>query len=101
MARFDVATGYIPPSVAIATEPAVVAAWKQHPELKVGYDQLKAMSGSAASAGPLYGPSIDPVFWALTHAILDDHADPGAALDAASKQANQLLADFLAKRPTR
>ncbi len=101
MARFDVATGYIPPSVAIATEPAVVAAWKQHPELKVGYDQLAAMSGSAASAGPLYGPSIDPVFWALTHAILDDHADPGAALNAASKQANQLLADFLAKRPTR
>ncbi len=101
MARFDVATGYIPPSAAVAAEPALVAAWKQHPELKVGYDQLEAMSGSAASAGPLYGPSIDPVFWALTHAILDDHADPGAALDAASKQANQLLADFLAKRPTR
>ncbi len=101
MARLDVATGYIPPSAAVASEPAVVAAWKQHPELKVGYDQLEAMSGSAASAGPLFGPSIDPVFWTLTHAILDDHTEPSAALDAASKQANQLLADFLANRPTR
>ncbi len=101
MARVDVATGYIPPSAAVANEPAVVAAWKQHPELKVGYDQLKSMPGTAASAGPLYGPSIDPVFWTLSRAILDDHVEPGAALDAASKQANQLLADYLAKRPTR
>ena len=101
MARVDVATGYIPPSAAVANEPAVVAAWKQHPELKVGYDQLKSMPGTAASAGPLYGPSIDPVFWTLSRAILEDHVEPGAALDAASKQANQLLADYLAKRPTR
>jgi ABC-type glycerol-3-phosphate transport system substrate-binding protein len=96
MGRFDVATGYIPPSEAVANTPAVTAAWRVHPQLKVGYDQLHAMSATASAAGPLYGPSseIDALFWDLTNAILDRHVSPAEALTSASKNANKLIATY-------
>lgn len=96
MARFDVATGYIPPSEAVAATTEMTTAWAAHPQLKVGYDQLHAMAGAAGAAGPLYGPSseIDAVFWDLTNSILDRHTDPGDALKAATKSANELIAAY-------
>ncbi len=96
MGRFDVATGYIPPGEAVARTPAVTAAWRVHPQLKVGYDQLHAMSATAAAAGALYGPSseIDALFWDLTNAILDRHVSPSVALSDATRTANKVIATY-------
>lgn len=95
LARFDVATGYIPPSEAVASTPAIVAAWNLHPQLKVGYDQLRAMPATDAAAGALFGASeIDSVFWDLTNSVVDRHTDLAGALTAASDNANRLIAAY-------
>jgi sn-glycerol 3-phosphate transport system substrate-binding protein len=56
---FDAATGYVPPAEAVAAEPAVMERWAEQPELRVGYDQLRMMDGSPASAGLLAVPARD------------------------------------------
>jgi sn-glycerol 3-phosphate transport system substrate-binding protein len=96
LARFDVATGYVPPSEAVAADPVMTAAWTAHPQLKVAYDQLHAMPDTSAAAGVLYGPSsgVDAVFWNLSNSIVDRHADPAAALIEASTEVNSLIAQY-------
>ena len=96
LATFDAATGYIPPGEAVAADPAVVAAWGRHPQLRVGYDQLLHMAGSAATAGALYGPGgdVDQVLRDLLRSIVERHTPPAKALALASQGVNDLLVQY-------
>ena len=98
MARFDVATGYVPPSKAVAAEQVIVDAWSVHPQLRVGYDQLYNTPGSPATAGALYGPSteIDSIFFDLTRSIIEHGVSPADALQKASQATNDLLTQYKA-----
>jgi ABC-type glycerol-3-phosphate transport system substrate-binding protein len=83
LADYIVRTGYIPPSVDVAFEPSVLARWDEYPQLRVGFDQLAAQSGSDADAGAVFGPSveIDYVFYRLTNRVLTDGMPIDEALD--------------------
>lgn len=82
LAEFVALTGYVPPSVEIAAQPAVVDRWTEYPGLRVGFDQLVTQTASSADAGPVFGPSveIDYVFYRLTNRVLVDGVTPERAL---------------------
>ncbi|MEO5724885.1 MAG: extracellular solute-binding protein [Ilumatobacteraceae bacterium] len=96
MAMFDAATGYVPPTTTVAAEPATEQAWQQHPELKVGYDQLAAMPGTVAAGGLLIGPSAeaDSVMQSACTAIMQGGIAPATALSSAELGITKLLAAF-------
>jgi sn-glycerol 3-phosphate transport system substrate-binding protein len=96
LGRLVAATGYIPPSFSVAEEPMVLEAWRKYPQLRVGFDQLAAQDDSLASAGAVFGPSveIDYLFYGFTDRIVLDRAEPGPALDQLSGQVNDLLQQY-------
>lgn len=99
LARLDAATGYVPPDEATASDPALLAGWAAHPELRVGFDQLRASPGDAATAGLLIGPT-DPVNsagYAACGQLLTDMRPAGDVLADYQDVARQLIAAY---RPT-
>lgn len=96
IARFDAATGYIPPSFRVAAEPALVAAWAEHPEMRVAWDQVLALPGTDATAGALFGPSaeVERLFFALTADVVDKGVPADEALQRLTDDINALLAQY-------
>jgi hypothetical protein len=96
IARFDAATGYIPPSFRVAAEPALVAAWAKYPEMRVAWDQVLALPGTDATAGALFGPSaeVERLFFALTTDVVDKGVPADEALQRLTDDINALLAQY-------
>jgi sn-glycerol 3-phosphate transport system substrate-binding protein len=96
VAHLAAATGYIPFTRSAAAEPEMVEAWFRRPQLRVGYDQLVAARGDEAAAGLLIGPAADREFvlFATSTRIIEDGEDVRTALEEASAQVNQLIADY-------
>lgn len=96
IARFDAATGYIPPSFAVAAEPVLVAAWAEHPQMRVAWDQVLALPGTDVTAGPLFGPSseVERLFFALTADVVDNGLPVAEALQGFTDDVNALLAQY-------
>jgi sn-glycerol 3-phosphate transport system substrate-binding protein len=96
IARFDAATGYIPPSFRVAAEPVLVAAWAEHPEMRVAWDQVLALPGNDVTAGALFGPSaeVERLFFELTADVVDNGMPPAEALQGISDDINALLAQY-------
>ncbi len=93
LADFVVATGYIPPSISVASEPAVVERWDEYPQLRVGFDQLISQTGDAADVGPVYGPSVevDYAFYRLANRVLSEGVPVPAALSDLTTDVQQLI----------
>lgn len=96
LAMLAAATGYVPPSLSVTAEPVLVAAWAEHPQLRVAFDQIFSQPPTAAAAGPLFGPSreVDQLLFEFTSAVVeqgDDVVDALASLDA---QVAALLAQY-------
>jgi sn-glycerol 3-phosphate transport system substrate-binding protein len=96
LARFVAATGYIPPSLDVASEPAVIDAWERHPQLRVGFDQVRGQPGTAAAAGAVFGPSveIDSLMYVFTKSVVEDHVPPSEALAKLTVDVNALLEEY-------
>jgi sn-glycerol 3-phosphate transport system substrate-binding protein len=96
IARFDAATGYIPPSFRVAAEPVLVAAWAEHPEMRVAWDQVLALPGNDVTAGALFGPSaeVERLFFELTADVVDNGMPPAEALQGLTDDINALLAQY-------
>jgi len=88
LGAFDVATGYVPPSEAVAEEQVVLDGWASAPALRVGYDQLAQMDASAASAGLLATPSrtLDELLWYAAGDLLQPDVDVQALLEDVEDQ---------------
>jgi sn-glycerol 3-phosphate transport system substrate-binding protein len=96
LAEFIAATGYVPPSMQVAAEPSVVERWKAYPQLRVGYDQLAQLESSVATAGPVYGPSVevDYAFYRMTDQVLSAGLAPSQALDQLVAEIQDLLDQY-------
>lgn len=96
IARFDAATGYIPPSFRVAAEPVLVAAWAEHPAMRVAWDQVLALPGTDVTAGALFGPSaeVERLFFELTADVVDNGMPPAEALQGLTGDINALLAQY-------
>lgn len=95
IARFAAATGYVPPSAAVAAEPAIRARWAERPQFRVAYDQIAAVAAGSAAAGPLVGPNAEfnSRLFDLTLEIVDG-ADPVAALAEFEADVRALVAQY-------
>ena len=96
LARFDAATGYIPPTLAVAAEPVVAAAWAEHPQLRIGWEQVRLLSADAASAGAAFGPNseIDELLFALSIAVVEQGESAANVLPRLTDAANALLRNY-------
>lgn len=96
MARFVVATGYVPPRVAVTAEPLLAAAWEKYPQLRVGFDQILAQASSPAALGPLFGPNteIDSVLFDFTTALIESGDSVAEALADLEIEVGALLAQY-------
>ena len=74
LAGYVVETGYVPPSIRVASEAAVVERWADYPQLRVAFDQLITQTGNDEDAGATFGPSveIDYTFYRLTNRVLGE-----------------------------
>lgn len=92
-AEFVAATGYVPPSEQVAADPSIVNRWTTYPQLRVGYDQLAALEFSVATAGPVYGPSVevDYALYRMTDHVLSGGLAPAQALDELVTEVQELL----------
>jgi len=98
LARLAAETGYVPPTAAAATVPALLDRWAQHPQLKVAYDQLLSTPVSMSTAGLVMGPANDRAFvlYGACTKIMADGADVKATLQEASQLVNDLLVQYQA-----
>lgn len=87
-------TGYVPVRVDSLTEPALVAAYTERPQLRVAVDQLRAMPTDEASLVPVSSvrTELRTVLGNAVTAILVGGADAQDALDFATEAAEDLLA---------
>ena len=102
IASFDAATGYLPPSQTVADHPITLAAWAAHPQLKVGWDQVRDEPGDAIGGGPIFGPNweVDGLFHDTTTAVVVDHLASEPALARLTSDVNALLDQYQALVPT-
>ncbi len=52
-------TGYVPTTPAAVTHPITVAAWEEHPQFEVAYEQVAATPGTPAAVGIQVGPMVE------------------------------------------
>lgn len=92
------ATGYIPiRSSALDLEP-IASTYTNDPRFKVAYDQLLEAAESAAAIGAVLGPQREiRTLTARAIATVLQGGDVATTLTEAAKQANALLADYIAR----
>jgi sn-glycerol 3-phosphate transport system substrate-binding protein len=92
------ATGYIPiRSSALELEP-IASTYANDPRFKVAYDQLLEAAESAAAIGAVLGPQREiRTLTARAIATVLQGGDVTTTLTEAAKQANALLADYIAR----
>lgn len=98
-AEFSAYTGFSPVRDAELDDGALAVAWAEHPQLRVGYDQLRSLPGDVAHAGPAWGPGDDitSLLYATLTRIVDGN-DAVEELALATEQANALIAEYNASR---
>lgn len=92
LARFVVATGYVPATTDAAADPVAAARWAQYPQLRVAFDQLAAMPGTDASGGLVIGPAdelADELYRAAS-SVFADGVDPTEALHEVERSIDEL-----------
>jgi sn-glycerol 3-phosphate transport system substrate-binding protein len=96
LARLAAATGYAPPTVGAANDPLLQQRWKEHPELKVSYDQIVATDVSEATAGMLIGPfdERNRVFYMTCEHAMTGAKSVDTALGDATTAVNDLIASY-------
>ncbi|MFT3852156.1 MAG: extracellular solute-binding protein [Ilumatobacteraceae bacterium] len=99
LARFDVATGYLPPDTETAADAALLAAWAEHPELRVGYDQLAAAPDGPAAGGLLLGPAdlVNAAGYSACTRLLGDGRDASEVLTDFQAVVDGLVAAYEAR----
>jgi sn-glycerol 3-phosphate transport system substrate-binding protein len=91
-ARLAAATGYLPVTRAALDEPELIEAWRQHPQLRVGYDQTLDTPVSTSTIGMISRIERELV------AVIDDVAIrvvDGADVDQALATAQELAQGLL------
>jgi sn-glycerol 3-phosphate transport system substrate-binding protein len=99
-AEFSAHTGYSPVRLTELTEPVLVGAWAEYPQLRVGYDQIAGLDPSTVWAGPLWGPGDE--IHNLLYSAADEIVNGGsvtAVLETAAAAADELLAAYAAITP--
>lgn len=88
-------TGFSPLRESELDDPDLVAAWAEHPQLRVGYDQLRGVPGDVAHAGPAWGlgEEITALLYATITRVVEGR-DAAEELALATEQANALIADY-------
>lgn len=96
LARLVEATGYLPPRIAVFSEPLVAEAWERYPQLRVGFDQIFSMSGGASAAGPLFGPNaeVDNLLFTFTTSVVARGEPVDEALGRLTGEVEALLAQY-------
>ncbi|MFN8037353.1 MAG: ABC transporter substrate-binding protein [Acidimicrobiia bacterium] len=96
IATFSIETGAIPMRKSAVALPALQQFWQQHPEFRVGYDQLVSGPLTSATVGSLIGDyqGVREAVRSNINAMLTGGVAPATALRRAQQQADRAIADY-------
>ena len=88
--------GAVPTRISVSQDPRVTTLWAQHPEYKIGWDQLQQGPLNDSTSGTLVGP-YQEIRNAVTNGItsmLSSTTTPAAALKKAQADADAAIKDY-------
>jgi sn-glycerol 3-phosphate transport system substrate-binding protein len=94
-ADFAAYTGFSPLRTEELTEPVLVDAWTEHPQLRVAYDQLEALPPTPVRAGAAWGAGTDinRVLYETMTAVIEG-VDVQTQLSLATDEVNAILLQY-------
>lgn len=94
--KLSARTGYVPATEAAVRVPLLQKAWKEHPQLKVAYDQVVASPVDDATSGLVLGPVFerDSVLFAGCSRMMRGESAVDKELRVMSELLNRLVAQY-------